>query len=102
DLGPGRVEAVSGRRLVVYFPKAETHLVLAADDAALRPLELVHGQRARIESTGEEVVIADRASETAYALTDGRVVPDADLWQLEIPDDPPERLATFDTDRPAA
>jgi len=29
-------------------------------------------------------------------------LPDADLWPLEIPDDPLERLATFDTDRPAA
>jgi ATP-dependent helicase HepA len=102
DLGPGRVEAVTGRRLVVFFPQAETHLVLAADDAALRPLELAHGQRARIESTGEEVVVADRANELAYRLDDGRVVEDADLWPLEIPGDPLERLATFDTDRPAA
>ncbi|HKC25079.1 MAG TPA: SNF2-related protein, partial [Thermoanaerobaculia bacterium] len=66
------------------------------------PLELVHGQRARIESTGEEVVVADRASESAYLLDDGRVVEDAELWPLEIADDPLERLATFDTDRPAA
>jgi ATP-dependent helicase HepA len=102
DLGPGRVESVEGRRLVVFFPRTETQLVLAADDAALRPLELVHGQRAKLESTGEEVVIADRAGETSYLLTDGREIPDSDLWPLEIPDDPLERLATFDTDRAGA
>jgi len=101
DLGPGRVESVAVRRIVVHFPESGTRLTLAANDAALRPLVMVSGQKAKLERTGEEVVI-DEAVEAGYRVTDGRLFRDEELWPLEIPDDPLERFAAREIDRPAA
>ncbi|MEO6323725.1 MAG: helicase-related protein [Thermoanaerobaculia bacterium] len=101
DLGPGRVEEVEGRRIVVHFPKTGTRLTLAGDDAALRPLVLVEGQRARIEATNEEVIVAEKLDDS-YRLADGRLVADKDIWPLVTPDDPLDRLAALEIDRAAA
>lgn len=101
DLGPGRVEEVSGRHLVVHFPRTGTRLTLAKDDSALRPLVLLIGQHARMEATGEEVVVAERLAEN-YRLTDGREIPDSELWPLAVPDEPLERLSSLEVDRAGA
>ncbi|HSB63573.1 MAG TPA: SNF2-related protein, partial [Thermoanaerobaculia bacterium] len=101
DLGPGRVEKVDGRRIVVFFPAAETRLTLAADDAALRPLPLGAGQKARLEGEEGEVLVAE-IGPSGVRLTDGRTVDGGLLWPLAPPDDPVERLAALQTDRAAA
>ncbi len=101
DLGPGVVEQVDGRRVVVYFPAAETRLTLAADDHALRPMPVRAGQKARLEGE-EQPVVVDEPGEETTRLADGRVVRTALLWPLAPPDDPVERLASLQTDRAAA
>ncbi|MGA7991353.1 MAG: SNF2-related protein [Thermoanaerobaculia bacterium] len=101
DLGPGRVERVDGRRIVVFFPAEGVRLTLAADDNALRPMPLRAGQKARLESEEEPVVVDEIGAETAR-LADGRVVKAALLWPLAPPDDPVERLGALQTDRAAA
>ena len=108
DLGPGRVEAVEGRRLTVSFPNAGQRLVLAAADTALRPLLLPPGIRVRVEATKEESRIAERLEPSGegathvYRLADGREVTAREIWPLELPDDPLERLAALELDRAAA
>lgn len=101
DLGPGRVEQVDGRRIVVWFPAADTRLTLAADDNALRPAPLREGQKARLDGEEEPVVVDEVGAETSR-LADGRVVTSARLWPLAAPDDPIDRLGALQTDRAAA
>ena len=101
DLGPGRVEQVEGRRIVVYFPAADTRLTLAADDSALRPMPVRAGQKARLEGEEKDVLV-DEVSADRARLADGRVVPSALLWPLAPPDDPVDRLGALQTDRAAA
>jgi ATP-dependent helicase HepA len=101
DLGPGRVEKVEGRRIVVFFPAAETRLTFAAGDAALRPLPLGAGQKARLEGEDGEVLVTAIGASGAR-LGDGRTVDPGLLWPLAPPDDPVERLAALQTDRAAA
>ena len=101
DLGPGRVERVDGRRIVVFFPASETRLTLAADDTALRPLPLGAGQRARLEGEEGEVLVA-AIGPYGVRLADGRTVDPVLVWPLAPPDDPVERLAALQTDRAAA
>ena len=101
DLGPGRVERVDGRRIVVFFPAAETRLTLAADDYALRPMPLRAGQKARLDAEGEPVLVDDVDGE-AVRLADGRVVAAPRLWPLAAPDDPVDRLGALQMDRAAA
>jgi ATP-dependent helicase HepA len=101
DLGPGRVEQVEGRRVVVYFPAADTRLTLAADDSALRPMPLREGQKARLE--GEEPpVVVDAIGAGTSRLADGRVVASHLLWPLAPPDEPLDRLCALQVDRAAA
>ena len=99
DLGPGRVEEIAGRRLVVRFPKSGTVLTLAADDSALRPVTFEPGQRVRIG--GEAAILSTLFADEAL-LVDGRRVPRDDLWPFEPPNDPLERLAALDVDGAAA
>ncbi len=101
DLGPGLVEKVEGRRIVVFFPAAGTRLTLAADDTALRPLPLGAGQKARLEGEEGEVLVAV-IEPSGVRLADGRTVNPLLLWPLAPPDDPVERLAALQTDRAAA
>lgn len=103
DLGPGRVEEVAARRVVVFFPRSGERLTFGIADTGLRPLELSAGRDARIEETGEVVTLASRErGGTAWTTTDGRVLEEEHLWPAEIPQDPVERLAGLDVDRAAA
>jgi len=103
DLGPGRVEEVEARRLVVWFPRTEERLTFGAGDPGLKPLELSAGRDARVEGTGELVTLAARERDsTAWTTTDGRRIEEDLLWPAEIPQDPVERLAGLDVDRAAA
>ncbi|HQR47205.1 MAG TPA: SNF2-related protein, partial [Thermoanaerobaculia bacterium] len=101
DLGPGRVEEVDGRRVVVRFPRTGAVLTLAADDAALRPVAFEPGQRVRLGAGGEPAILAALEGEDAV-LGDGRRVPRGELWPLEPPNDPLECLAALDVDGAAA
>ena len=101
DLGAGRVEEVAGRRLVVWFPKADTRLTLAAGDAALRPVHFEAGQRVTAGPGGEAAVLAALEGETAL-LSDGRRVPLSGIWPVEPPSAPLERLAALDVESVAA
>ena len=104
DLGPGRVEDVAARRIVVFFPRTGERLTFGAGDAGLKPLELTAGRDARVEETGEIVTLAARAkaATAAWVTTDGREIAEDGLWPAEIPQDPVERLAGLDVDRAAA
>ena len=57
DLGPGRVEEIGARRLVVFFPRTGERLTFGAGDIGLKPLELSAGRDARIEESGEIVTL---------------------------------------------
>jgi ATP-dependent helicase HepA len=104
DLGPGRVESFAGRHVIVAFPKTQARLTLAAADAALVPLRLHPGTRVRVEKTGGEARIAARLDPTSagerplYRLDDGVVVAAPEIWPLEAPADPVERLKALDAD----
>lgn len=103
DLGPGRVEEVSARRIVVFFPRTEERLTFGAGDAGLKPLELTAGRDARVEESGEVVTLLSRDRDGAsWTTTDGRRFEEGRLWPAEIPQDPVERLAGLDVDRAAA
>ncbi len=103
ELGPGRVEEIAARRVVVYFPGTGERLTFGAGDTGLKTLELSAGRDARIETTGEVVTLASRErGATAWTTTDGRLVEEELLWPAEIPQDPVERLAGLDVDRAAA
>jgi ATP-dependent helicase HepA len=93
-LGPGRVTAVSGRSLTVLFPDSGETLTLAAGDSAVVPLILAPGARARLEGTGETVVVAALLGGPArlVRLDDGREVPAEQLWPLPAEPSPLERL----------
>jgi ATP-dependent helicase HepA len=82
-LGPGRVVAVSGRAVDVEFPAAETRLRLAADSAALAPLELRPGQRVRRISSGAVSRIAALLDGGRAALTDGGEAALEELWPVD-------------------
>ncbi len=103
DLGPGRVERVEGRHVLVLFRRGE-RLTLNAGDKALRPLALGRGDPARLEPGAQAVVVAERvepespAGQPRYRLADGRLVDAAALWPEERPAGPAERLAGLDVD----
>jgi len=81
ELGPGRVQAVHGRRLEVQFPEAATTLVFAADADSLVPFAPAPGGRARLPATGEVVTLAaPEDGGGAWRLADGRRVAADDLW----------------------
>ncbi|MDP6582201.1 MAG: helicase-related protein, partial [Vicinamibacterales bacterium] len=101
DLGPGLVETVEDRTVVVHFPEADTVLRLAADSDAIAPLQFVAGARAVVLSSGEQVVVQFEQSEAApgvIRLADGREVDEADLWPVRIGESLSERLAVGEVD----
>jgi ATP-dependent helicase HepA len=93
-LGPGRVTAVAGRSLTVQFPDSGETLTLAAGDSALVPLILAPGARARLETSGETVVVAALLGGVSrmVRLDDGRQVAADQLWPLPAEPSPLERL----------
>ncbi len=96
--GPGRVAAVSGRRITVQFPATGAMLEFAATSDALAPFEMTPGTIARFEPEGETVTIAGREG-SLYRLADGRLVADADLWPVDGDTGPAERLARGEVGR---
>jgi ATP-dependent helicase HepA len=99
ELGPGRVQAIHGRRVEVQFPEAGSTLVFAADADALVPFAPAPGGRARLPATGEVVTLA--AAEDggrAWRLADGRRVPADDLWPPPPEASPWTRLARGEVD----
>lgn len=84
ELGPGLVLSVAARRLTVLFPQQGETLQFSTDSEALVPLVLKPGSRARVEGSGEEVLVAAITGLTCR-LEDGRELEVADLWPL-----PPE------------
>ena len=98
DLGPGLIESVERRTLVVHFPEADTVLTLAADSDAIAPLRFLAGTPAVIISTLERVFVAADAKLNRVKLTDGRIVDTADLWPARIGESLTERLECGDID----
>jgi ATP-dependent helicase HepA len=100
ELGAGRIRAVEGRTVVVEFPGNDTVLRLAAGTDALRPLVFAPGSRAVLRPGGETVIVESLPSGETALLTDGREVPQADLWPLEEGESLFDRLARGDLDAP--
>jgi ATP-dependent helicase HepA len=98
DLGPGLVEAVEDRAVVVHFPNTDTVLRLAADSDAICPLRFFAGGRAVILSSLEQVIIEGDGEPGRLRLTDGREVAAVDLWPVKIGESLTERLALGDVD----
>jgi len=98
DLGPGLVEAVDGRTLVVRFPDADESLRIAADSGAIRPLEFSVGSQALLRSSGETVCIDELPEPGRVRLGDGREVDEQELWPVQIGESPFERLAIGEID----
>jgi len=92
ELGPGRVLAREGRRLVVEFPESGETLQLAVDSDALVALVLESGARARLEPSGETVWV-EACEDGLCRLRDGREVPTRRLWPLPEVETPIDRLA---------
>ena len=93
DLGPGRVVEVEARQIVVEFPGAGTTMRLAAGTDALARVVLRPGARARLDRTGERVLVEAVSVEGRLRLADGREVDEDELWPLDSTDSPAERLA---------
>lgn len=100
DLGVGRVVAIEGRTLKVRFPTANTELRLTTAADALVPLVLEPGTRARLDPSGEEVVIAEarHGGESGYRLADGRNVPRGSVFPLAPAASVVDRLARGEVD----
>src|SRR4051812_41342479 len=97
ELGTGRIVAVQGRSLKVEFPEAGQELSFAAGTDALVPLAIVRGGRARLETTGELVVV-ESCEEGRCVLADGREVELDLLWPVPAEVSPVERLARGQVD----
>ncbi len=99
ELGPGRVQAVDGRRVEVQFPEAATTLVFAADADALVPFAPAPGGRARLPETGEVVtLLSPEDGGRVWRLADGRTVAAEDLWPPPPEASPWTRLARGEVD----
>ncbi|HEY0512214.1 MAG TPA: SNF2-related protein [Thermoanaerobaculia bacterium] len=97
ELGTGRVVAVQGRSLRVEFPEAGQALSFAAGTDALVPLAIAPGGRARLEPSGE-IVIVEACADGRCVLADGREVDLDDLWPRPAEVAPTERLARGQVD----
>jgi ATP-dependent helicase HepA len=97
ELGTGRIVAVQGRSLKVEFPEAGQELSFAAGTDALVPLVIVPGGRARLEPTGDLVVV-ESCEEGRCVLADGREVDLDLLWPVPAEVSPVERLARGQVD----
>src|SRR5436305_5552002 len=97
ELGPGRIMAVQGRSLRVEFPDANQVLSFAAGTDALVPLAVQPGGKARLEGTGE-IVVVESCEAGLCRLADGREVPLDALWPLPAEVSPVERLARGNVD----
>ncbi len=96
DLGPGRIVEVVVRRVLVEFPLGGEILSFAADADALAPLHLAVGSRVRVEATGEVVTIIATDSVEKVHLSDGRHLPQEEVWPLAEEASPVDSLARGD------
>ncbi|MEM1202132.1 MAG: SNF2-related protein [Acidobacteriota bacterium] len=99
ELGPGLVIDRDPRRVTVLFPEKGETLQIAARSDALVALELRVGGRARVEDTGE-VVLVDAVDGDVCVLGDGRELPVRGLWPLPDEETLVQRLARGDVDAP--
>ncbi|HEV8579972.1 MAG TPA: SNF2-related protein [Thermoanaerobaculia bacterium] len=97
ELGPGRIVEVQGRTLRVEFPDAGQTLSFATGTDALTPLTVVPGGRARLEPSGE-IVVVESCNDGRCLLADGREVALEDLWPVPAEISPVERLARGNVD----
>ncbi len=97
ELGPGRVIEVQGRTLRVEFPDARQTLSFATGTDALVPLTVAPGGRARLDPSGE-IVVVESCEDGRCILGDGREVALEDLWPLPAEISPVERLARGNVD----
>ena len=93
DLGPGLVISADRRSLEALFPTSGEILRFAASSDALAPLVLAPGSRARDETTGEEVTVAECLEDGGYRLTDGRETSIRELWPIAEQSSPIDELA---------
>jgi ATP-dependent helicase HepA len=77
---------------MVEFPDSAQTLAFAAGTDALVPLTVTPGGRARLEGTGE-IVVVEACEAGRCHLADGREVALDDLWPLPAEISPVERLA---------
>lgn len=91
ELGPGLVVEAARRRVRVFFPESGETLIITADSDVLEALVLEPGGRARVEGSGEIVLVAEVNDETAR-LADGRLMERSDLWPLPVEPSPLQRL----------
>jgi ATP-dependent helicase HepA len=97
ELGPGRVIEIHGRTLRVEFPDAGQTLSFATGTDALVPLTVAAGGRARLDPSGE-IVVVESCEDGRCILGDGREVALEDLWPLPAEISPVERLARGNVD----
>jgi ATP-dependent helicase HepA len=97
ELGTGRIVSVQGRSLKVEFPEAGQELSFAAGTDALVPLAIAPGGRARLDPSGE-IVVVESCEEGRCVLADGREVDLDDLWPMPAEVPPAERLARGQVD----
>jgi len=97
ELGTGRIVSVQGRSLKVEFPEAGQELSFASGTDALVPLAIAPGGRARLDPSGE-IVVVESCEEGRCVLADGREVDLDDLWPLPAEVAPTERLARGQVD----
>jgi ATP-dependent helicase HepA len=97
ELGPGRIVEVHGRTLRVEFPDAGQTLTFATGTDALATLTVVPGERARLEPSGE-IVVVESCEGGRCLLGDGREVTLDDLWPLPTEISPVVRLARGNVD----
>jgi ATP-dependent helicase HepA len=92
ELGIGRITKIRDRKLLVQFPESGQQLIFAAGTDALVPLTVEPGGRARLDPSGE-IVVVESCEEDVCRLTDGREVALDDLWPIPAEVPPLERLA---------
>jgi ATP-dependent helicase HepA len=97
ELGPGRIVEVQRRMLRVEFPDAGQTLSFATGTDALLPLAVAPGGRARLDPSGEIVVVESCEGGRCF-LADGREAALDDLWPLPAEISPVERLARGNVD----
>jgi len=93
DLGPGVVEALAGRTLIVRFAGSAQTLRVAADSPALERFDPRPGARAALGPEGPVVVVAEFEPSGRARLADGREVDAAELWPAPPESSPLARLA---------
>ncbi len=99
ELGPGVVQSITGRTMVVEFPETESVLRLTVGDEALEPLVLEEGVYVQHRESGRRVRVEEVLEDDLVRLEGGEVVEESELWPDAPGDELFERLANGDIDR---